>query len=191
MRKSRRETAETRQRIVDAAAGEFRRNGIGNTGLADLMAAAGLTHGGFYKHFSSKENLVEESIVVASGSFAETMICSLSNSTRTRALDSAISDYLSLEHRDNPGSGCPFVALGSEMARGSDELREASTAGFLKLVGIFSAHLEDRSPAAAKKEALVILATLIGAVTVARMVNDPSLSATILQQTKKHLSKRN
>lgn len=189
MRKSRQETAETRQRIVEAASAEFRRKGIDGTGLADLMAAAGLTHGGFYKHFESKEQVVEESLALAIESMAESMKRTVSASPGARGLHAVIADYLSIHYRDDVAGGCPFVALGSDVARSGDVVREAATAGFLKMVDIIASQLDGTSPAAARKEALVMLSTMIGAVTLARVVTDPSLSASLLLQARKHLTR--
>jgi TetR/AcrR family transcriptional regulator, transcriptional repressor for nem operon len=188
MRKSKQETAETRQRIVEAASAEFRRNGIDATGLADLMAAAGLTHGGFYKHFESKEQVVGESVALATESMVEAMRRTLSASPGKRGLRAAIEDYLCLEYRDDVAGGCPFVALGSEVARGGDALRETTTAGFLEMVDMIAARLDGLSPTAARKEALVMMSTMIGAVTMARVVTDAGLSASILRQASRHLS---
>ena len=189
MRKSKQEAAETRQRIVEAASAEFRRKGIGGTGLADLMAAAGLTHGGFYKHFDSKDRVVEESLALAAGSLVDAVESKLSASSGGRGLHAAIADYLSMEHRDNAADGCCFVALGSELARGSEGVREAATAGFVKLVDVFAGQLDGMSPAAARKQALVMLCTIIGALTMARVVTDPQLSSSILRQARKHLTR--
>jgi TetR/AcrR family transcriptional repressor of nem operon len=187
MRKSRQETAETRQRIVEVAATEFRRNGINATGLADLMAAAGMTHGGFYKHFDSKEHVVRESLGLATDALNNDLECALASAAGSKGLKAAVNEYLSLRHRDDPGSGCSFVALGSELARSSDEVRGAATAAFVKLVDIIASRLEDMTRAAAKKEALVILSTMVGAMTLARFVDDPDLSASILKQARNHL----
>jgi TetR/AcrR family transcriptional regulator, transcriptional repressor for nem operon len=189
MRKSRQETAETRQRIVEAASAEFRRDGLDGTGLADLMAAAGLTHGGFYKHFESKEQVIEESLALAIESMVELMQHTVSASPAPRGLQTMIADYLSIKFRDDVAGGCPFVALGSDMARSGDGVREAATSGFVKMVDIIASQLGGSSPATAKKEALVMLSTMIGAVTMARIVTDPKLSASILQQARKHLTR--
>jgi len=188
MRKSKQETAETRQRIVAAAAAEFRRNGIEGTGLADLMAAAGLTHGGFYKHFESKEQVVDESLALAIESMVGEWQKTLSASPGRRGLDNAIGGYLSTEYRDNVAGGCPFVALGGEVSRSTEVVRETATTGFLQLVELIAGQLEGLSPAAAKNEALFMLTSMIGAVTMARVVTDPGLSATILRQARKHLT---
>jgi TetR/AcrR family transcriptional regulator, transcriptional repressor for nem operon len=189
MRKSKEETAHTRQRIVEAASAEFRRNGVDGTGLAELMAAAGLTHGGFYKHFESKDQVIAESLALAAESMVETMKRIMSAPRGNRGVHAGIAEYLSAKHRDNAADGCPFAALGSEMARGSDDVREATTAGFLKMVDAIAGQLDGLSPAAARKEALFMLSAMIGAVTMARMVTDPELSASILREARKHLTR--
>jgi len=188
MRKSRKEAAETRERIVSAASEEFRRHGVNGTGLADLMGAAGLTHGGFYKHFESKEQVVAEALAAASESLLDELSQVVSATSGTRGLHAAIARYLSIEHRDHPGEGCPFVAMASELARGGDVVRETATKAFLNLVELIASRLEGLSPAAAKKEAITMLSTMIGAMTMARIVDDPDLSATILRQAYKRLT---
>ena len=129
MRKSREEAAETRRRIVRAAAQEFRGKGIVATGLADLMRAAGLTHGGFYKHFGSKDQLVAEACADA----VREMIGSMEAQPTVNA---AVAGYLSAQHRDHPTSGCPLSAIGSELARTDASTRETVTAGFERLVDL-------------------------------------------------------
>jgi TetR/AcrR family transcriptional repressor of nem operon len=111
MRKSKQEAAETRRRIVKAAAAKFRQNGIGGTGLSDLMAAAGLTHGGFYRHFDSKDQIVAEACAAATESAIATFF---SNKSPQSGLKARVAKYLSPAHRDDPSAGCPLAALGSE-----------------------------------------------------------------------------
>ena len=188
MKKSKKEAAETRQRIVKTAAAEFMRNGVNGTGLSDLMAAAGLTHGGFYRHFDSKDQLVAESCAAAVDSSLEIVRSALSKKTKRSGLEAVVASYLSKEHRDNSAGGCLFVALGSELARSDDTTRSAATDGFLKLVDIVAAQFSRTRPDAAKARALVALCTIIGAVTMSRMVSDSELSATILRQAEKHLT---
>src|SRR5271169_5052526 len=129
MRKSREEAAQTRKRIVTAAASQFRKNGIVATGLADLMTAAGLTHGGFYKHFESKDQLVAEACAEA----LEVLIQKL-----TAAGSGAATTYLSTRHRDDPSDGCPLSAIGCELSRIDAKTRAVATEGFLKLVEIMA-----------------------------------------------------
>ena len=178
MRKSREEAAETRKRIVRAAARQFREKGIAAAGLAELMKAAGLTHGGFYKHFASKDQLVAEATAAAVDSLLKEMAAH-------PTFKSAVAAYLSTRHRDNPASGCPLAALGDELARSGKEARAAATAGFMSLVDMLAG---DACNAAARRRALVAAATMIGAVTMSRLVTDPELSAEILFAAEKNLA---
>src|ERR1700726_3650250 len=134
MRKSREEAAQTRKRIVTAASEEFRKNGIVATGLNDLMRAAGLTHGGFYKHFMSKDQLVAEACAEAVGT---AIFERLGDAASKRA--GGAGTHPPPGPRDNPATGCPLSAIGSELARSDEKTRAAATAGFLKLVGIMGA----------------------------------------------------
>jgi TetR/AcrR family transcriptional repressor of nem operon len=175
MRKSREEAAETRKRIVTAAADEFRRHGIVATGLADLMKAAGLTHGGFYKHFASKDQLVAEAASAALDQQLEGMAAH-------PTINAAVAAYLATRHRDDPASGCPLAAIGSELSRSDEKTREAATAGFVRMVDILAGK---SATAQARRRALVAAATMIGAVTMSRIVTDPELSAEILREAEK------
>jgi TetR/AcrR family transcriptional repressor of nem operon len=183
MRKSREEAAETRKRIVTAASEEFRKKGIVATGLNDLMSAAGLTRGGFYKHFESKDQLVAEACAEA----VATAICERL-ATASSEGPGAAPAYLSTGHRDNPATGCPLSAIGSELARSDEKTRAAATAGFLKLVEIMGAQFGGLPPATARRRALVAVSTMIGALTMSRIATDPELSAEILKEAEKSLS---
>src|SRR5262249_2333085 len=132
MRKSRIEAAKTRERIVTAAAAEFRQHGIAATGLADLMKAAGLTHGGFDRHFASKDQLVAQAWEAEIGMMTERVASGAAGKRGRKGLEGGVAGYLSTEHRENPRDGCPIAALGSEMARADTQTRAAATAGFLK-----------------------------------------------------------
>jgi TetR/AcrR family transcriptional repressor of nem operon len=187
MRKSRQETAQTRQRIVATAAAEFCRCGIAGTGLAEVMAAAGLSHGGFYRHFDSKDALVKESLANAVDCFKSSVETAIAGRPGRAGVLVAIGNYLSeIPQTDS----CPFVTLGSELARSSEAVRDAATAGFLELADVISTHLDDVSPAAAKKEALALLATMVGAMTMARLVSDKRVAAAILAEAKKNLARQ-
>ena len=178
MRKSREEAAETRKRIVTAASRSFRKDGVVASGLNDLMSAAGLTHGGFYKHFESKDQLVAEACAAAMGALIQKL---------TDAGPGAVAAYLSDWHRDNPGEGCPLSSIGSELGRTDDRTRAVATDGFSKLVELIAAQFEGVPPASARRRALVAVSTMIGAVTMARIVTDPELSAEILWEAEKSL----
>lgn len=178
MRKSREEAAQTRRRIVEAAACEFRKNGIVATGLNDLMKAAGLTHGGFYKHFDSKEQLVAEACAEAVDEMIGVM-------DLQPTMNDAVAAYLSTRHRDEPSSGCPLAAIGSELARTDEKTRQAATEGFERLVEILAEKSGDKD---ARRRALVAVSTMIGALTMARVVTKPELSAEILSEVEKSLT---
>jgi TetR/AcrR family transcriptional regulator, transcriptional repressor for nem operon len=184
MRKSKQEAAESRRRIVKAAAAKFRLNGIGGTGLSDLMAAAGLTHGGFYRHFASKDQLVAEACAAATESAMATFF---SNKSPKNGLKGQVAKYLSPAHRDDPSAGCPLAALGSEIVRCDEKTRAAATQAFLELVNIIAAESGKTRPDVARRRALVAAATMIGALTMSRIVTDSELSASILREATKHL----
>lgn len=181
MRKSRQEAAQTRERIVKTAAEEFRQNGIASTGLAEVMTAAGLTHGGFYKHFASKDALVTEAEQSACDTMYEVVAAIIAKTPGRKGIEAVVATYLSTAHRDQPRNGCPFVALGSELARADEATRAVSTAGFQRMVELLTPLYGDQKSSVAKKRAMSAAATMIGAVTMARVVNDESLSEAILR----------
>lgn len=186
MKKSKIETAETRRRIVKAAAAEFRRNGIHATGLCELMAAAGLTHGGFYRHFDSKDQLVAEAC--AAGMEAGVGRAAACHGLGKSGLKEIAASYLSTAHRDNPSEGCLLAGLGSELARSGDKTRATATAGILKLADVIASEYCRTKPKTAKARALVALSAMIGAITLSRIVTDPELSAAILDHTRRYLT---
>jgi TetR/AcrR family transcriptional regulator, transcriptional repressor for nem operon len=143
-----------------------------------IWQAAGLTHGGFYKHFASKDQLVAEATFAALDSILKELAAH-------PTVSSAVAAYLSTRHRDNPASGCPLAALGSELARSDKKARAAATAGFVRLVDILAGKART---AGARRRALVAAATMIGAVTMSRVVSDPKLSAEILGAAEKYLA---
>jgi len=187
VKKSKVETAETRRRIVETAAREFRRNGIQATGLADVMAAAGLTHGGFYRHFKSKDQLVAEACGAGIGSMVTSAEAAAGERDGEAGFKAFVEGYLAPAHRDDRSDGCPLAGLGSELARADDETRAAASAGFLRLVDVLTEQIRRRKPEAAKSDALFALSAMVGAVTMSRIVADPDLSLAILRDTKKRL----
>ena len=184
MKRSKAETAETRRRIIETAEREFRHNGIHATGLADVMAAAGLTHGGFYRHFQSKDQLVAEACAAGIDSIvarAEAAACqSGSNGDSKQNLES----YLSVNHRDDRAGGCPLAGLGSELAQGDNETRETVSEGFSNSLK-YSRNGLARKPELAKSDALFVLSALVGAVTLSRMTTNTDLSNAILSEEQK------
>jgi TetR/AcrR family transcriptional regulator, transcriptional repressor for nem operon len=187
MKKSKVETAQTRRRIVETAAREFRDKGIHVTGLADVMAAAGLTHGGFYRHFGSKDQLVAEACAVGM-EFIVAKAQAACQSQGKGGFEAIIESYLDTSHRDDRSGGCPLAGLGSELARADDETRAAASAGFLKLVELLAKQIRRRKSEVAKSDALFALSAMVGAVTLSRILTDPDLSTAILRDTKRHLA---
>lgn len=180
MRKSNKEAAETRRTIVTAAADHIRRAGIAEASLSDIMAGAGLTHGGFYKHFRNREQLVAEALVAAGGTAAEL----LSEIRTEKDLNAALDSYLSAEHRDAATPTCPMAALGSEAARATGETRAAAAKVIEEMLETLT---EDTSSAAARGEAMVDYATMIGAITLARILSGTPFSDEILDRARKRL----
>jgi TetR/AcrR family transcriptional repressor of nem operon len=187
MKRSKQDTAETRERIVEAAAAQFRKNGIDRTGLNDLMAAAGLTHGGFYRHFGTKNELVAEASEAAMRSLAARLAAIIESGQRQNGAPTVVSEYLSPGHRDHPEAGCFLAANASELARADTSIREVATAGFLRLVDLVAGQYEGRKDVA-RRRAIVAVSTMVGAIAMSRVVTDPDLSATILELAEKQLT---
>ena len=175
---SREETAKTRQRIVHAASAEFRKQGIAATGLAELMGAAGMTHGGFYRHFKSKNELVAETTAAAAQRLKTSWISAASQG----GIKSVVERYLSITHRDHPEHGCHLAALGSELANADKKTRHAATCGLNAMIDVIAGLTGERKPEVARERALAAVATLVGAITLARVVDDPKLSKAILRR---------
>lgn len=165
----------SRRRIVDVAAERFRNEGIAASGLAGIMAEAGLTNGAFYPHFQSKAQLVRESLTAALEGHAKLM----GDAMAAGGLEAALAIYLSTDHRDDPGHGCVSAALLPEVGRQPQETRELYAEHVLALVdqvaGTLPAQTQDRQDVA-----LGIYATLVGAVQLARAVPSKTLSDRIL-----------
>ena len=180
MRVTREQAAESRERIVESASRLFRENGLDGIGVADLMKEAGLTHGGFYGHFSSKEELMAEACTRAlEGSVARWQ--RLSERHPRRALPAIVQSYLSTRHRDDPGAGCAIAALGVDVARQGPAVRLAFTEGLRNMVGMLAAMVAGRTAAARRRQALADYAAMVGAMVLARAVDDPELSEEILR----------
>jgi TetR/AcrR family transcriptional repressor of nem operon len=187
MRKSRVEAARTRERIIEAAGHEFRRNGIAATGLAGLMASAGLTHGGFYKHFESKDELVREACVRSMHTVLDALVQRIDQEPPPSRLRALLSAYLSPAHRDDAGRGCGLAALSEELGRCDDTTRAETTDYFRRLVKTIAGYLPDPDDAAANAKAQTIAVAMVGAISVARALNDPALSGQLLENSRETL----
>jgi TetR/AcrR family transcriptional repressor of nem operon len=186
MRVSREQAAANRERIIDTAASLFRAKGFDGIGVADIMKAAELTHGGFYGHFASKDDLVAQAS-------RRTMARSAANWERvvTEAPDrpyaALLRHYLTPQHRDEPGRGCAFAALSTDTARSGKLVREAFAEGLETLIDILAAAVPGRSKAVRRRKAVAAMAGLVGALSLARAVGDPSLSDEILKAVQHEL----
>ncbi|CAG2148057.1 TetR/AcrR family transcriptional regulator [Cupriavidus plantarum] len=198
MRKSKAETAETRRRIVEQAARTFRLHGIQATGLNDVMTPLGLTQGGFYRHFTSKDQLVAEACTQAmSEVIAGLEAAADKKGTGGKRANSVapmidaytmIDAYISTAHRDTPTGGCPLAAMGSELAHADPQTRKAAARGFDDLRDALARRLADKSPEEAKSAAAFALAAMIGAITMSRVIEDSDASMALLDDVKRHLA---
>jgi len=187
MRVSREKFAESRKRILDAAATLFRETGFDGIGLSDIMKAAGLTHGGFYGHFGSKEDLEAQALSLALAR-SVTDWSQLVDSAAARPLATLAGQYLTPDHRENVGEGCPFAALGADTARRGERVRSAFTAGLEPFLALLSNVVPGRSKAQRRRKAIATLAEMVGAMILARAVNHPALSDEILAAASLDLS---
>ena len=180
MRVSRERAAENRDRIIDVASRLFRERGFDGIGVAGLMQAAGLTHGGFYGHFESKCDLEAQACARALARSIERWEA-LTASAAEAPLDALLDSYLSGRHRDGTGEGCIFAALAADVARqGNPTLRHRFTEGLRASLDALARLVPGRTKAARREQALVRLAGMIGALVLARAVDDPAYSDEIL-----------
>jgi TetR/AcrR family transcriptional repressor of nem operon len=163
----------TRRRVVETASARFRKDGLDGVGVANLMRDAGLTHGGFYSHFPSKEALIEEAIV----SSMEATFANLCRAAENGGIEEFIRFYLRPAHRDHPEKGCAAAALGGEIARHSKSTRAAFTESTRRLISF----IEMRLPKPDAATARAIFATLMGALQLSRAVSDRDLSEKMLE----------
>jgi TetR/AcrR family transcriptional regulator, transcriptional repressor for nem operon len=169
----------TRRRIIEAAGRRLKRDGIDGSGIATLMADAGLTNGAFYAHFASKQDLV--ATAVADQLHAQR--ASLSGQTPDRAgLEQFVRSYLSVAHRDNPDDGCPSAALLDEIGRCTDATKQAYTDGLLVVIDEIAARLAPDDPPSARVKTLSVFAMMVGTLQLSRALADPQLADEVLEQ---------
>jgi TetR/AcrR family transcriptional repressor of nem operon len=179
MRVSRIQAAENREAVINVASRLFRERGFDGIGLKDLMKGAGLTQGAFYKQFASKEDLAAQ----ASRRALESAFNRWSAATAAKPEDplgAVMAFYLSMGHREERMEGCPIVALGSDAARQGSDVKASFEAGIkahLEVLGRLIAETNDSEP---KGKAMAILSTMVGALTLSRVVNDPDLAQAFL-----------
>ena len=177
----------THERIVEVAARAIRRSGYNGTGVADIMKEAGLTHGGFYAHFPSREAMLAEA---ADRAGVETVTASTRIAAAAppdKALQSLLRAYLSKAHVKGVEKGCPIAALGSEMPRQSPDVRRAATRSIKEMINVVARQSPDWGQSGSHERALVTVATMVGTLLLARAVDDPKLSDALLEASLKHL----
>lgn len=180
---SRAEKAETHQRIVTLASKRFREKGLAGISIADLMKEAGLTVGGFYKHFSSRDDLVAEAMRSALGAWKRKLDAAASGGPPV-TYESLVDEYLSEAHRDHPGTGCPVSALAADIARTDKRTRALITRDFQQNTELLANSIREAgegNEGAARSRAIMAYCGLVGAITMARAVSDKQLSGEILK----------
>ena len=178
----------THDRIVDAAARAIRRSGYNGTGVADIMKDAGLTHGGFYAHFPSREAMLAEAADRAGSESVAMMERIAAKLPQQQALPAMLQAYLSKEHLEGIETGCAVAALGSEMPRQTPEVRRAATRRIKEMIDLVARHSPDWGQPSAHERALVTVATMVGALMLARAVDEPKLSDGLRESALRHLA---
>jgi len=169
----------TRRRIIETVGRRFKCDGIDGSGIATLMADAGLTNGAFYAHFASKEDLVATAVAdqlrEQRASFSE-------RAPGRAAVEQYVREYLSVPHRDNPGDGCPSAALLEEIGRCTDATKRAYTDGVLGVIDDIAARLAPDDPPSARAKTLSVFALMIGTLQLSRALADKQLADEVLEQ---------
>jgi TetR/AcrR family transcriptional repressor of nem operon len=187
VRVTRKQAAANREKVLEVAGTLFRERGFDGIGVADIMKRAGLTHGGFYGQFASKDDLAAETTarVLGKAGWQERL-----TGKANPSFGDVVRAYLSPRHRDDPGTGCLLSALGSDAARQPRAVRRAFTDGFRARIDALLKLVPSRSQAARREKALATMAGLVGALMLSRAVDDPALSDEILQATATEFGRR-
>ena len=180
MRHSKRDKRTTHERIVRVTAKRFRERGLEGIGVVDVMKEAGVTVGGFYNHFGSRDELVVEALATA---FKDLDVWE----EHTADIAQLLEDYLTEAHRDAPGTGCPMGALLGDITRASKSARALYTERVKRSLAFSSALLPSSQRGDKRRRALLILSALLGGINLSRAVSDPNLSREILQGVREEL----
>lgn len=177
----------THERIVAVAARAIRRHGYHGASVADIMKEAGLTHGAFYAHFESREAMLAEAAGQACAESAAAAVAAAATQPSAEALPTMLKSYLSRQHLDSLDTGCPLAALGSETSRQAPEVRRVATRHIKEMVDLIARQLPQWGQAQAHESALVALSTMVGALVLARAVDEPALSDRLREAALNHL----
>jgi TetR/AcrR family transcriptional regulator, transcriptional repressor for nem operon len=180
MRYSKEHKQETHARIVRKASVRLREKGAHGIGVADLMKEAGLTHGGFYAHFDSREALLIEAFGYAMDRSMESWRRTAELTPPDKRLETIVDSYLNTQHRDDPGRGCAVPTLGPEMARESPKTRKAFAAKLEQMIDMIAEQMPDMPRKAARKQAASALATMMGTLVLSRIAGTGEFSEDIL-----------
>ena len=178
----------THERIVEAAARAIRRSGYDGAGVADIMKEAGLTHGGFYAHFGSREAMLAEAADRAGAEGVAAMERIANSAPPDRALQSMMEAYLSKAHVEGIETGCATAALVSEMPRQAPEVRRAATRRIKELIDLVARQSPDWGQSGAHEHALVTVSMMVGVLVLARAVDDSKLSDALRKAALDHLA---
>src|SRR5882724_8899228 len=176
----------THKRIVSIASKRFREKGLAGFGIAELMKEAGLTVGGFYKHFDSRDHLVAEAVNSAFGGWKRRVEAAKSRASPV-SYEKLIDEYLNEAHRDNPGTGCAFSALAPEIARSDKRTRALTSEQVRNDIQLIAALYPSKDKHTARSRAILTFSALVGAMSLARAVSDEKLSREILTTVAKLL----
>jgi TetR/AcrR family transcriptional repressor of nem operon len=177
------EKQRTHARIVEIAAKRLREEGLAGVGVADLMKEAGLTVGGFYKHFASRDELVAEAMHVAFTSWEKKLEEDGVDAAKLSLMDMA-SSYLSTRHRDNPGDGCAFTGLTGDLARSDPKTRDVATRQIKHNIELMTGRMSNAGSSMARQQAILTMCAMAGAVGFSRIVDDEALSEEILNSVR-------
>ncbi len=180
MRYSKDHKAETHERIVKSASVRLREGGAASIGVADLMKETGLTHGGFYAHFASRDALIEEAFAHAMDLTAKRWRKRAEAAPVGKELAAIVTGYLTTQHRDDVGNGCALPSLGAEVVRAGPRTRKAVAAKIEEMIETVSESMPSQTAKAARREAMGALATMMGTLVLARMAGTGDLSEDIL-----------
>ncbi|KWR91868.1 TetR family transcriptional regulator [Cupriavidus sp. IDO] len=169
--------AETHRHIVKAASTQFRKHGVNGIGVAQLMKSAGMTHGGFYAHFESKDALIAEAIDAAFDQTMDFLEEATAAAPPRQRKEAIVHAYVSKKHRDNPGAGCAIAALGTDVSRLDAKTRRRFEARVNSLIELIAGGEDEAS----RKDAVVTLAAMVGGIVLARAVRSEALSAEIME----------
>jgi len=178
----------THERIVETAARAIRRSGYDGAGVAEIMKEAGLTHGGFYAHFESREGMLAEAADRAGADTVAFLTEVAAAAPPKQELEAMLRAYLSKAHVESAETGCAVAALGSEMPRQAPKVRRAATRRIKEMIDLVARQSPTWGQPGAHERALVTMATALGALVLARAVDDPKFSDAVRQAALKHLT---